>query len=98
MHSLSPKQNAHGRPFSERACKEARGPSEGFPKASMLQQQDIVFKKNMSLTFQVKVKLYTKTKSKNITLPAYNIPLHREAWDVKQAQASRVNSVCKLRF
>ena len=30
---------------SERACKEARGPWGGFPEASMLQQQDIVFKK-----------------------------------------------------
>ena len=52
----------------------------------------------MSLPFQVKVKLYTKTTSKNITLPAYNIPLHWEAWDMKQAQASAVNSVCELSF
>ena len=50
----------------------------GFQKASMLQQTEHTLKKKYPLPFQVKVKLYTKIKSKNITLPAYNIPLHRE--------------------
>ena len=96
--SLESKAQSTWSPVFGACMQGSQGSLWGTLKGFIVTTTGHTLEKQLPLPFRAKVKLYTKTKSARILLYLLDILLHREAWDLSQAQASSVKSLCELRF